>query len=174
MKKSVILFLLLFCFEMYAEIKDSSKTNFSGNVIINSVNLDLLGQASLLSANFENMIGLTTNVIFSWKLGLGYNEEFDICFSGDCGPPKSYVTLPHSISFNFGGKGHYLETNIGGTILLGETKQPYIPNVLVGYRLIDLNRNKMTFRVFFQYPIRGYNHPDILFFPVGLSVGFNF
>ena len=63
-------------------------------------------------------------------------------------------------------------------MLLGKTSHPYILYPIIGYRFLPLQSNKFNFRLYFQPPIQNiggeFGHPDILWIPVGMSIGSSF
>ena len=79
---------------------------------LNSINLNLLGDASLISINYERQFLVSPAFILSSKLGLGYNFEFIIF-----GNPEHYLTIPHHITGNIGKGRHFFEFGLGGTII---------------------------------------------------------
>jgi len=93
---------------------------------------------------------------------------------GSCPPPDKYLTLPHHITGNLGRGKHFLEFELGGTIIYGNTNQNYLIYPIFGYRLHPLNSNKVNFRLFGNIPFSGLNTEDILFSPFGLSLGISF
>ncbi len=142
---------------------------------INNINLNLLGDASIISVNYERQIIVSSIFILSSKLGLGYNEEFQICIWGPCSTPsEKYLTIPHHITGNIGKGKHFFEFGLGGTIINGNTTQPYLLYPIFGYRILPLNSNKLNFRIFGQIPFSGTETEDILFIPFGLSLGVSF
>ncbi|MGB4204332.1 MAG: hypothetical protein WBJ84_01800 [Bacteroidales bacterium] len=102
---------------------------------------------------------------------MGYNEEFQVFFGP---PPEKYATIPHHITGNLGKGRHFFEFGIGGTIISGNTTQPYILYPIVGYRFLPLTSDKFNFRVFGQIPFTGLETDDIIFIPLGLSLGVSF
>lgn len=136
---------------------------------LNSINLNLLGDASLISINYERQFLVSPAFILSSKLGLGYNFEFIIF-----GNPEHYLTIPHHITGNIGKGRHFFEFGLGGTIINGNTTQPYILYPIVGYRILPLKSNEITFRIFGQIPFSGIETDDILFIPFGLNLGVSF
>ncbi|MEZ4826274.1 MAG: hypothetical protein R3C61_08265 [Bacteroidia bacterium] len=140
---------------------------------LNSISLNMLGDASAFSIQYERLFTVTSNLFLSGKLGLGYNEEFIFCFFSPCTPEK-YLTLPHHITGNIGSGRNFFEFGFGGTILYGNTTEPYFFYPMAGYRLIPLSKNKLNFRILLQVPVTGFNGHDILFSPIDLSLGFCF
>ncbi|MEW5845129.1 MAG: hypothetical protein AB1777_02565 [Bacteroidota bacterium] len=107
------------------------------------------------------------------KLGVGYNEEFNICIYSPCPESHKYITIPHHISCNVGTNKHFFEVGLGGTVIMGKTTQPYILYPILGYRFQSLKK-KLKFRIFIQYPFSGGETDDILFIPMGISIGRTF
>lgn len=141
---------------------------------LNSIQLNLLGDASLISINYDKQFLISQTFILSSKFGLGYNEEFQLCIFGPCSSPEKYLTIPHHITGNIGKRKHFFEFGLGGTIISGNTNQNYFLYPIVGYRILPLNSNKVNFRVFGQIPFTGLEIEDILFIPFGLSIGISF
>ena len=141
---------------------------------LNSIQINLLGDASIISINYDIQFLISSTFILSGKVGLGYNQELELCFSGSCPSPKNFTTLPHHITGNIGKGRHFFEFGIGGTVIVGNTKQIYFLYPMIGYRILPLNSGKLNFRIFGQIPFSGLGADDILFVPFGLSVGRSF
>lgn len=142
---------------------------------LNSISLNLLGDASIISLNYERQFLVSPTFILSSKLGFGYNEEFQLCISGPCSSaPEMYLTVPHHITVNIGKGRHFFEFGLGGTIINGNTTQPYLLYPIVGYRILPLRSNKINIRIFGLLPFSGLETDDILFIPFGLSIGESF
>jgi len=124
----------------------------------------------LVSLNYERIYSVKPNLHLSAKLGVGYNEEFNICIFSPCSEPHKYITIPHYVSCNIGVTKHFFEAGLGGTLASGNTTQPYILYPIVGYRFQSLEK-KVNFRIYLQYPFSGGDTDDILFIPIGLSIG---
>jgi hypothetical protein len=106
-------------------------------------------------------------------MGLGFNEEFQICLES-CSSPEKYTTVPHHITANFGRGRGFFELGCGGTFVSGNTNQHYIFYPIFGYRLLPLTSNKMNFRFFGELPFSGIETDDVFFFPFGISFGWGF
>jgi hypothetical protein len=165
----IVVFAIPASFLPAQNIKDT--TNLRPSKILS---LSILGDASLISFNFEKLYFINPNYFISGKLGLGYNEEFQICLFGPCQPPEKFVTIPHHITWNFGKKKHFFELGLGGTFIIGNTSQPYLFYPIVGYRIHPLKFNKVNFRLFVYYPFTGEDLDDILLIPVGINLGICF
>ena len=139
----------------------------------NSISINLLGDFSLLSINYERVFVITPSFFIAGKLGVGFNEEF--CLFG-CDDREKYLTIPQHITGNFGKGKNFFEFGLGGSIISGHTVQDYTLYPMVGYRLQPLKSDKLNFRVYLQYPVTGYPAvaEDILFIPIGLSFGYCF
>jgi hypothetical protein len=147
----------------------------------NSIHLNLLGDASIISANYERLFVVRPKFIISSKLGLGYNEEFRICFGPCVYPPEKYTTIPHHITGNVGKRQHFFEFGIGGTKIIGNTSQPYLLYSIVGYRILPLSSKRLNFSGFILVPYSGLENGEfyleldyIFFIPFGFSLGVSF
>jgi hypothetical protein len=142
---------------------------------INNIDLNICGDASIISLNYERLFLIKQFFFITGKLGIGYNEEFKVCAFGPCSPPEKYITIPHHITGNLGKGRHFFEFGIGGTIINGITNQHYWLYPIVGYRLQPLKSNKVNFKIFGSIPFSGLNSvEDIFFIPFGLSLGISF
>ena len=137
----------------------------------NNINLSLLVDASIISLNYERLFLITPGFFTTGKVGLGYNEEFKLC-PGTCSPPNKYITIPHHITGNLGKGRHFFEFGLGGTIIIGITNQHYLLYPIIGYRIQPLNSDKAYFRIFGSIFIN--EAEDILYVPVGISIGGSF
>jgi hypothetical protein len=139
---------------------------------INNINLNIFGDASIISLNYERLFLFNKYFFITGKIGIGYNEEFKLCIFGPCSPPEKYITIPHYITGNLGKGRHFIEFGLGGTIINGKTNQHYWLYPIVGYKLQPLKSNKVNFRIFASIPFSGlYSVEDIYFIPFGLSLG---
>ena len=186
----LILLSLLFCFGSEIKAQEKSISQIEKNKSIedrplNNISLNLLGDASRISFNYEKQYLVGKSNILSTKVGLGYNQEFCISFgAGSCSPVEDYLTIPHHFTANIGKRRSFFEFGLGGTILSGKTTWPYVLYGILGYRFLPLQLNKFNFRIYFQPPIptrelkkpvdNDFPHPDILYIPFGVSVGFSF
>lgn len=141
---------------------------------LNNISLNFLGDASIISFNYERQFLVNSSFILSNKLGFGYNEEFEFCIFGPCSAAEKYLTIPHHLTGNIGKGKHFFEFGLGGTIITGNTTQHYLLYPIVGYRILPLKSNKLNFRIFGQLPFSGIVTDDILFLPFGLNFGVSF
>lgn len=138
----------------------------------NNLTLNLLGDASIISINYERFIVITPALFAPGKLGLGHNKEYRLCFFGPCtSSPDIYLTIPHHFTLNLGKKSNFFEFGLGGTIINGNTTQNYLLYPVFGLRTLPFNSNKINFRIYLQFPFSGMEAEDIVFIPVGLSLG---
>lgn len=134
--------------------------------------LNLYGDASVFSLHYDRQSALKEGAFFSTKLGIGYNEEWRICALSSCtSPPARYMTVPHHITYNTGFNKHYFEIGMGATLLTYPATQNYIVYPILGYRRVPAEEKRFQFRVFGQIPFTGLDTKDILFVPLGLSLG---
>ncbi|UZR94095.1 hypothetical protein [Chondrinema litorale] len=146
---------------------------------LNSISLNLLGDASLISINYKRQFIINPSFILTSKLGAGFNKEFqlNLCFSGSCTnspSPEIFFTIPHHITGNIGKERHFFEFGLGGTNIVGNTSQPYLFYPIIGYRLSPEEADNINFRIFLQVPFSGLDTDKILFSPLGLNFGISF
>ena len=145
---------------------------------LNNININLLGDASRVSINYERQFLVSTTFNLTSKLGLGYNQEYQLCLGGGCGPPDKYFTLPHHITGNLGKGRHFFEFGFGGTFLTGNKTLFYYIYPTIGYRISPLKSKKINFRIFGQVPLYKFDRldqlNDFIFLPFGLSMGMSF
>ena len=172
MKKiALALLLLLSGTVLFAQRNGDSRENRP----MHSVNLSLLGDASMISVNYQKLYQVRPNFLVSGKLGLGYNQEFQLCLFGPCStPPENFLTIPHHITGNWGGGWSFFEVGLGGTLVLGPISQNYLLYPMIGYRLQPLKSDRLNFRIFGHFPVTGIESNYILFIPIGFSAGFCF
>ncbi|MGB4291539.1 MAG: hypothetical protein WBJ37_01485 [Bacteroidales bacterium] len=104
MRKIVLLTILLFTGRaLFAQ----NQEDIIDSRPLNNISLNLLGDVSIISINYERQILVCPTFILSNKLGLGYNEEFEFCIFGPCSPPEKYLTIPHHITGNIGRGRHF-------------------------------------------------------------------
>ena len=168
MKKILLLLLLFTAIYAFAQNLDESTNSRPLNI----VSLNVFGDASAISFNYEKLFLIKENFIISSKLGLGINEEFKLCLWESPCIRKTYTTIPHHITGNIGKKQHFFEFGLGGTALLASNDNNYVMYPTIGYRIIPLRKNRLNFRIFAQYPLWvGFN---VLFIPVGANLGLSF
>ena len=142
---------------------------------VNSININLLGDASIVSINYERQYSIVPGLILTGKMGVGIQEEFQLCFSEPCvTSPDNYVTIPQHITLNRGNKRHFFELGFGGTLIGGHQTLAYIIYPIVGYRFLPLQSDRFNFRIFGQIPLVELGTNYILFIPFGLSLGISF
>ena len=158
----VISALILFAQNKIRTINERPENNF---------NLNLFGDASIISINYERLFIINPNLILTGQLGLGYNEEFQICIFEPCSPPEQYLTVPHHVTLNLGNRRNFFEFGLGDTIICGNTSQHYFLYPIAGYRLQPLRSINVNFRIYGSIPFTGLDTDDIIFIPFGLSTG---
>ena len=126
----IILLTILFCGMTMLFAQDQEEIAIPRP--LNNIGLNLFGDASIISINYERQFEVKQNFLLSSKLGYGYNEEFQLCIFGPCQPPETYRTIPHHITGNFGKGKHLFEVGLGGTFIMGNTTQPYLLYPIVG------------------------------------------
>ena len=138
----------------------------------NNVNFNMFGDASFVSVNYERLIELSPGAFLASSLGVGYNAEFQFCLFGPCTyGPERFLTLPHHFTVNIGKKRHFFEVGIGGTVIIGNTSEHYFLYPLLGFRVQPNKSGRGTIRLYFSVPFSGMETEDILWIPVGISIG---
>lgn len=140
---------------------------------LNNIGLNI-GEGSAIALIYERIKDLDGKSFLAGKIGIGYNEEFKICVFGPCSSPNQFTIIPTSLSANLGNSKNYLELGLGHIYVSGKTNRPSVFYILGGYRFQPLDRNKFNFRVYFSIPFSGYDNLELLFLPIGISVGLCF
>ena len=143
----------------------------------NYIFLNFCGDGSIASLNYERLFFIHPKHFFiAAGAGAGMNFYVKIHNNNESTTytTDQYVIVPHHITFNIGSGRHFFELGAGGAILAGPRTQPYLPYVTGGYRIQPWNSNKVGLRLFFSYPLETIDKFEILYIPVGLSVGWAF
>jgi hypothetical protein len=166
------------CISFFALISlmvQSQENNLEIKRPMNAIGVSVFGDASIISANYERLFYVDTNIVLTGKVGIGFNEEFQLCVFGPCSnPPDRYITMPHHFTANFGKNRHYLELGLGGTPFFQGAFEAYVLYSIIGYRFIPKKRNGLSFRIHFDIPLTGLKKLDIVFVPGGINPGFSF
>lgn len=144
---------------------------------LNNISVSLLGDFTLIGANYERFVPIESGLHLSGKIGLGYLREI-FCVWG-CEYDHGFATIPYHLTANFGRKRSFLEVGIGATYVVNNFNLPY---AIVGYKFLSMEAGKINFRVFGQLPLsyqdappeRSFYTNHLLFIPFGVSVGFGF
>lgn len=136
----------------------------------NSFYLSISGEGSFVSANYEKLLLLNSTSFITGRIGVGYAGNM---LSENNSPHENYLTIPHHITANIGKKKHFFEFGLSGTFITENIEKRYFMGPLLGYRFQPLNSNKLNFRVFGSLPFTAY-YAEILYIPIGASVGFCF
>jgi hypothetical protein len=171
MKKILTVLILV----MSVTILNAQNNNDSINIRpLNGINLNLLGDASWFSINYERLFSISPSFIITGKIGLGYNREFAPYYAA-----SKYFTIPHHITGNLGKGRHLFEFGLGGTII-NENSDHYLDYIfypIIGYRFLPLKSNHINFRLFSNIPYWAFSGRElgyIIFIPFGLSIGISF
>lgn len=101
----IVIGLLYWNFLLAQNIKDTTQTR-----PIHCFSLNLLGDASAVSINYEKLYLINSIFFVAGKIGVGYNEEFQLnIFGPPSTPPEKFLTIPHHITCNIGKGNHFLE-----------------------------------------------------------------
>jgi hypothetical protein len=140
----------------------------------NNVNLNLFGDASIFSLNYERLFLDNRKFFLAGKAGIGYSQSLGLPVS-----TTSLLSIPLHITgnVNISGKRQFLEFGFGSTLMFYQdfTFWDYSIYPLIGYRWQPVKPGRVTFRIFVSYPLTDkidkYNY---WFSPVGMSIGFAF
>jgi hypothetical protein len=166
-----ILTLIAIVFIIWIKGFTQSFNEFTYTRPLNSVNINLLGDISLISINYERYYLINPSFVLNSKLGVGLNPESPCCGT----IPPIYITIPHHISGNIGKGKHFFEFGLGGTIIGGYDQKPYLLYPILGYRFLPIESGKVNFRFFGLLPFSGSLGADeIYILPVGFNVGISF
>lgn len=149
---------------------------YDGDRPLNNAFINFLGDGSLASINYERLLPVYSDHVFiTAGLGIGMNSLVTFHANGETVyTSSSFPVIPHHITGNIGSGRHFLEFGLGGTILANKSGQHYLPYLSLGYRLQPLNTNRVSARIFGSYPLQSLERFDIIYIPVGVSVGWSF
>ncbi|MCU0461434.1 MAG: hypothetical protein MUF36_05390 [Bacteroidales bacterium] len=147
-----------------------SKSDTATKRPLNNFNLNLLGEASLISFNYERLLFISPKFFLTGQLGIGYNEEFQLF---DNSPPEKYTIISHHITGNYGKMRHFFEFGLFGAIVSGKTDHHYLLGPVAGYRIQPLSSGKINIRIYGNIPVLGFE-TEMTFIPVGISFGLCF
>jgi hypothetical protein len=145
----------------------------------NVVFINLFGDVSQYSINYERIFYINDFFLLSGRLGLGHNKESEgWIMPSQTKNLEEFITIPHHITGNLGKGRHFFEFGFGATFIgnySGNISPKYLVYPIVGYRLHPINSQKMNFRFSISYPLKIPNEiQDIFIFPASLSFGFSF
>ncbi len=133
----------------------------------NIVSMQLFTDGSLMSLNYERLFPVSDNMFLAGRVGVGYGTEFRITLFGSNSSTGDFISVPHQITANLGSRRSFIEFGVGGSLVNGYTVYP-----LIGYRFHPWMSNNLSFRVNATWPLM--RPGDILFIPLGGSIGFAF
>lgn len=172
--KRIILLLVLFYSTLTIRAQNDERPPVSDPK--NSVNIDLLGNATLVGISYERIIKISRNSFLAGKVGVGYGKELLLDYYDTLATKfPVYISLPHQITFNIGKNRNFIEAGAGGTIILGNASPHYVPYFTAGYRFRPLYAGNIKFRIFGNFlPINHKSYRNIFFVPFGMSLGLCF
>jgi len=143
----------------------------------NNVFINFFGDGSVASLNYERLF-FTDPEHFFIATGAGIGANLFVLIHNTNGGTsydyETYFLVPHHVTFNVGKGRHFFEFGAGGAIFAGPRVQPYLPYLTAGYRLQPWNNQRVHFRLYGSYPLESLEKFEILYVPVGLSVGWSF
>jgi len=174
-KKRFVAMIFLITLIQSVTIAQDQKTEMHTSRPLNNINLNVMGNASIFSLNYERLTEVNPNFIIAGQLGIGMNEEFELCLFSGCSSkePEQFTTIPFQVTANVGIKRHFLELGYGMTTVIGNTSKFRIMYPIVGYRYLPDNSSGLSFNFFIQIPTN-YNAFHVLFMPGGIKLGYSF
>ncbi|MBK9255188.1 MAG: hypothetical protein IPM42_06830 [Saprospiraceae bacterium] len=169
MKTYFIFFIFVF-HSMFSLAQGEDK--IKSEMPLNSYYVNILGDASLISINYERILLKNSKGLIAAKVGLGYGREFEICLFGNCSSEQSFLTIPHHITKSFGSRNKFFEVGLGATMMISNEYNKYLIYPIVGYRLHPLKNLGLNFRIYVQFPLTDID--QIFFIPIGVSLGTSF
>ena len=164
MKRNILTLTLALCsIVVFSQETDTKRP-------LNSIYFNLLGEGSLISANYDRLFPISPNFHISGNIGMGYNQE--IIILGESIPDR-FLTIPHHLTGNIGKKQHLFEFGIGGTQLLGQDYSKYAIYPIIGYRLQPMKSKKFFLRASLHFPLQKIED-EWSFSIIGLSFGKSF
>jgi len=139
--------------------------------LTNNLNLNALGNASLLSLQYEVLFFKKPNNFLALGFGFGFNEDYV--------QTKRYFTIPIHVTWNKGRKEkHFLEVGLGCTLINSSTENFFLYPI-IGYRMQPKKFNSIIFGPYLSYPLGLtpldiFDADDILFICVGMRFGYSF
>lgn len=164
MKKILSLVLGILTFNLAVAQSENVPDKRSSNVIF----LGLLNGGSIASINYEHLFFSKSNFMIATGAGFGVGGLNALWVT------QRYLVIPHYATMNIGKKEHFFELGLGGSYASSRYSNEYYIFPIIGYRLQPLEPSKVNFRVFANIPFGGYEDAEIIFSPIGLSVGLNF
>ncbi len=176
--RSILIMFLNIVVPISVTTKINAQTGFDdiAGPQLNSINLHLLGDGSILSSTYERLIPLKKSIDISARGGLGYTKEFQVCVFGPCqfSAVPARLTLVHSLTTNLGGPRFYFEAGLGANFIVDPEGNLYLPYVSGGIRWNTFGVLPFVIRAYFNYGFFDSNQIIYAFVPLGLSIGFRF
>jgi hypothetical protein len=140
---------------------------------LNNIGINLLGNVSVVSANYERLFLVKPRFFFAGRAGVGFNKETFFIFDSPNHPPaRHFTTFPFQLTANFGSGKSFFELGLGNTIILDSPEQSDYTYPIFGYRLQPKYSNNLNFRIYICIPL---TQTDIILdIPIGISAGICF
>lgn len=138
----------------------------------NNISLNVLGDVTLLSGNYERILPLTPNILMAAKIGIGYNLDIEAVWA-DYSRKDNYFAVPMHLSTNFGKERLFLELGYGYTYLRNTKESTFAHYPLIGFRMLPTEKERCSFRMFFYLPLN-FLPENYFFIPLGFNFGYAF
>jgi len=142
---------------------------------LNNAAINICGDVSILSLQYERLLFLNPHLCLAGKLGIGFDEPTLRYLFGYLSPPDDYlITIPHHLTGDLGQGRHFFEFGLGGSLVLERTSRQYLFYPLAGYRLQPLKTNRIHLKIYASLPVSGNKDLRDRFTPWGSSLGISF
>ncbi|HNY15198.1 MAG TPA: hypothetical protein PKI12_06640 [Bacteroidales bacterium] len=139
----------------------------------NTISVNLLGDGSNVSLNYEKLFRLNDFLFFTARAGAGYGRQLTL--GNDSLNLPVYLAIPVHVTINAGKGRHFAELGMGNTLNSGNVDPHYLYFLIYGYRFYPLNRNNISIRIFGNLLLnKKDDYHNLYFVPFGFSLGYVF
>lgn len=164
-----IFFLVIFFNSMKAQEPENNKRTRPKN----NVSLNVLGDVTLISGNYERIIPIAPQIMIIGKIGLGYNENI-LRWLDKFIPANRYFTISGHLTANFGKERLFLEFGAGNTYLTRDGRNINVIYPVIGFRMLPTEPDRISFRIFFYLPRTVLGISEFTATPLGFNFGYSF
>ncbi|MCX6335325.1 MAG: hypothetical protein NT092_13675 [Bacteroidia bacterium] len=169
MKRIILISLLAFC---TLALPAQEKIPQPAERPMNDIVINLLGDGSNVSVNYERLVRFSDFIFLSGSLGAGYGKKLTL---SDTIVQPAYLTIPAMISFNAGKGRHFAEAGIGCTAAIGNVDPHLLYYLSGGYRFQPMKSGNLSLRIYGNWLFNSSSAlRNIYFIPFGASLGMAF
>ena len=159
----------LYC-DSLSVVQNPKLTNY------NNIYLNLFGDGSIASVNYERIFKNTPKLFHTFKLGVSYHPDIGTTQDAEYegvgyeSTDKSGLIITNHLTFNYGKKFTFFEVGLGTSAYLIEENEEFLIYPIIGLRR---QSNNGSIRIF-VHPIFLNKDNVELVFPIGFSFGICF